>query len=110
MNEAPVASYEPQAGAASVDEPEAATVGEESEAPTLPPSLASILVDEGAPSAEPTIEASTDSAEPSEEPVAPSAAAPQPAPTQTTQRSEPVRQPTSALVGRFWSRVGKSRR
>jgi hypothetical protein len=78
------------------------------EAPALPQGLAEILRDEPEPVA-------TELPEP--EPSAPSAPAPAPVAPRTTtpaqpgpQRHEAVRTPTSALVGRFWSRIGKSQR
>ena len=77
------------------------------ESPALPQGLAEILKDEPAPVAAqlPEPEASAPPA-PAPSPVAPRTSPAQPG----SQRQEPVRTPTSALVGRFWSRIGKSQR
>jgi hypothetical protein len=77
----------------------------------LPEGLAEILKDEPEPVAavipEPEAAAPEAAAPPA---PAPSAAAPRTTAQPGAQRHEPVRTPTSALVGRFWSRIGKSQR
>ena len=85
-------------------QPEAPAPVEESveESPALPQGLAEILKDEAEPAAAEL---------PQPEATPPPAPPPSPvAPPPGSQRQEPVRTPTSALVGRFWSRIGKSQR
>jgi cell division protein FtsZ len=109
--EAPSASVEQEAAPTPTyyeQEAQPETPEPAEEAPALPQGLAEILRDEPEPVA-------TELPEP--EPSAPSAPAPAPVAPRTTtpaqpgpQRHEAVRTPTSALVGRFWSRIGKSQR
>ena len=95
-------------------QPEAPAPVEESveESPALPQGLAEILKDEAEPAAAelPQPEATPPPAPPPS-PVAPPATTQAQSPAQPgSQRQEPVRTPTSSLVGRFWSRIGKSQR
>ena len=106
--EQPSAAYEQQPEAAAPTyyetpkEPEAPEPVAES--PALPQGLAEILRDEPEPAAAELPEPPA----PAPSPVAPRTSTPPHAPG--AQRQEPVRTPTSALVGRFWSRIGKSQR
>ena len=108
----PTAAYEPYEAPTPTyyetpEEPEPPEPVDES--PVLPQGLAEILRDEPK-----TVAADLPEPEPYEPPssdpsqVAARTSTPVHAPS--PQRQEPVRTPTSALVGRFWSRIGKSQR
>ena len=108
----PTAAYEPYEAPTPTyyetpEEPDAREPVDES--PVLPQGLAQILRDEPEP-----VAAELPDPEPYEPPgPEPSPVAPRtstPAHVPGPQRQEPVRTPTSALVGRFWSRIGKSQR
>ncbi|HEU5203363.1 MAG TPA: cell division protein FtsZ [Candidatus Limnocylindrales bacterium] len=129
QDEAPAPAFEPyERPTASYEEPSAAVAEQEAptpsyyeapaqpeapepveESPALPQGLAEILRDEPeqVTAQLPEPEASAPPAPaPGPSPVAPRPSPAQPGPP----RQEPVRTPTSALVGRFWSRIGKSQR
>ena len=124
-DEQPASMYEQQEAPAPTPTPTYYEQPEAHEAPApveesaaLPQGLAEILRDEQRPVADRTQPEPYEDQAPQQDAIATNGSVPGPAPTPTSapapspgmQRHEPVRTPTSALVGRFWSRIGKSQR